>query len=46
MGLRTEREPVTSGERAFIMASTKKAWQDGYTPVKIVHFSDKKKDGS
>lgn len=45
MGLRTEHEPVTPGERAFIIASTKKAWNEGYTPIKVVNFSNKKQEG-
>ena len=48
MGLRTPNEPVTEGERAFMLASTKKALMDGDTPVKIRNFSSKnnKKGGS
>ena len=40
-GIRTVNDPVTPGERAFIIASTKKAWQEGYTPVKVVNFASK-----
>lgn len=44
MGLRTHNEPVTEGERAFMLASTKKAIMEGDTPVKIRNFSSNKKD--
>ena len=44
MGLRTRNEPVTEGERAFMLASTKKAIMEGETPVKIRNFSSSKKD--
>lgn len=44
MGLRTQNDPVTTGEHAFIVASTKKAWQEGFTPVKVANFSSKKKE--
>ena len=44
MGLRTQNDPVTPGERAFVMASTKKAWNEGFMPVKIANFA-KKKEG-
>ena len=43
MGLRTPDDPIPPGERAFMMASTKKALMDGDTPVKIKHFSSNKK---
>ena len=39
MGLRTRNDPVTAGERAFILASTKKALMDGDVPVKIRNFT-------
>ena len=39
MGLRTRNEPIPAGERAFILASTKKAIIDGDTPVKIRNFT-------
>lgn len=42
MGIRTQNEKVTPGERAFIMASTILAIEEGDTPVKIRHFSNKK----
>ena len=43
MGIRTRNDPIPEGERAFILASTKKALKEGDTPVKIMHFSEKKK---
>ena len=43
MGLRTRNDPVTDGERAFMLASTKKAIMEGDTPVKIRNFSSDKK---
>ena len=42
MGLRTVNDPIPAGERAFILASTKKALTEGDTPVKIRNFSSKK----
>lgn len=45
MGLRTPNDPVTDGERAFMLASTKKALTEGDTPVKIRNFSNKKDKG-
>ena len=42
MGLRTANDPIPEGERAFILASTKKALSEGDTPVKIRNFSSKK----
>ena len=44
MGYRTQNDPVTEGERAFMLASTMLALEDGETPVKIKHFSNKKKE--
>ena len=45
MGLRTRNDPIPEGERAFILASTKKAIMDGDTPVKVRNFgTSKKKD--
>ena len=44
IGTRTQNEPVTVGERAFIIASTKKALEDGYIPVKVQNFVSKKKE--
>ena len=43
MGLRTHNDPVTNGERAFVLASTIKATEDGDTPIKLRNFSSKKK---
>lgn len=45
MGLRTHNDPVPPGERAFMLASTKKALMDGDTPVKVRNFSSKKDKG-
>lgn len=45
MGLRTRNDPVTVGERAFMLASTKKAIMDGDTPVKVRNFSGKSNKG-
>lgn len=42
MGIRTRNDPVTEGERAFMLASTKKALTEGDTPVKLRNFSSKK----
>lgn len=44
MGIRTQSEPVTKGERAFMIASTKKAIMEGDTPVKIRNFAGEKKN--
>lgn len=41
MGLRTVNDPIPDGERAFILASTKKAIMEGDTPVKVRNFSKK-----
>ena len=45
MGFRTRNEPVTDGERSFMIASIKKALMEGDTPVKIKHFSKKQETG-
>ncbi len=42
MGVRSSTEKVTAGERAFILASTRKALEEGYTPVKIGNFPKSK----
>lgn len=42
MGLRTANDPIPEGERAFMLASTKKALMDGDTPVKVRNFSGNK----
>lgn len=39
MGLRTRNDPIPDGERAFMLASTKKALSEGDTPVKIRNFT-------
>lgn len=44
MGLRTRNEPVTDGERVFMLASIKKAYMEGDMPVTIRNFSSNKKD--
>lgn len=45
MGLRTRNDPIPQGERAFILASIKKAITEGDLPVKIRNFSSKKDKG-
>lgn len=45
MGLRTRNDPIPEGERAFMLASTKKALMEGDMPVKIRNFSNKKDKG-
>lgn len=48
MGLRDRNDRISDGERAFILASTKKAITDGDVPIKLRNFSsnkDKKKGG-
>lgn len=45
MGLRTRNDPIPAGERAFILASIKKAILEGDTPVKIRNFTNDKKRG-
>lgn len=42
MGLRTVNDPIPDGERAFMLASTKKALMEGDTPVTIRNFSSNK----
>lgn len=42
MGLRTRNDPIPEGERAFLLASTKKALLEGDTPVKVRNFANKK----
>lgn len=42
MGLRTVNDPVSEGERAFMLASTRKALMEGDTPVKIRNFASNK----
>lgn len=45
MGLRTRNDLIPAGERAFIIASIKKAIIEGDTPVKVRNFNNKKKGG-
>lgn len=45
MGLRSPNDRIPAGERAFMLASTKKAIMEGYTPIKIQNFSSKNKGG-
>lgn len=45
MGFRTRNERIPEGERAFILASIKKALEDGDTPVKVRNFSSKGSKG-
>ena len=42
MGLRTRNDRIPDGERAFMLASTKKAIMEGDVPVKIRNFSSNK----
>ena len=46
MGLRSRNDPIPEGERAFILASTRKALQEGDTPVKVRNFASNKKGGN
>lgn len=39
MGFRTANDPVPEGERAFMLASIKKALKDGDIPVTVRSFS-------
>ncbi len=43
MGLRTERDVVPPGERAFMLASTRVALEEGDTPIKLKNFGNSKK---
>ena len=45
MGLRSRNDRIPEGERAFILASTKKALLEGDTPVKVRNFSGSNKKG-
>ena len=45
MGLRTRNDLIPAGERAFIIASIKKAIMEGDTPVKVRNFNNTKKKG-
>ena len=44
MGFRTQNDPIPDGERAFMLASTKKAIKDADVPVTVRNFSKPKKD--
>lgn len=44
MGLRAPNDPIPYGERAFCLASTKKAIMEGDVPVAVRNFSKQKKD--
>ena len=46
MGLRSRNDPMPEGERAFILASTRKALAEGDTPVKVRNFTGNKKGGN
>lgn len=46
MGLRTRNDIVPAGERAFMLASIKKALVDGDVPVKVRNFSNKKNEST
>ena len=46
MGVRTQNDPVTSGERAFMLASTQKALEEGAVPVTVRNFGKPKKEQS
>lgn len=46
MGLRTRNDPIPYGERVFLLASTKRALRDGYTPVKVQNFASKNQSNS
>lgn len=39
LGLRTANDPVPKGERAFMLASIKKALKEGDYPVSVRSFS-------
>lgn len=45
-GTRTVNDPVTHGERAFMLACARKALADGNTSVKIRNLTNKKKEAS
>lgn len=45
MGLRAPNDPILEGERAFMLASTRKALEEGDVPVKVRNFSSKKDKG-
>lgn len=45
MGIRTRNDKVPEGERAFMLASIKKAIVEGDTPIKVRNFGGKKVGG-
>ena len=45
MGLRTRNDSIPDGERAFMLASIKKALSEGDTPVTVRSFGAKKNEG-
>lgn len=45
MGFRTRNDPVTEGERAFMLASIKKALTEGDVPITARNFSKKDSKG-
>lgn len=45
MGLRSRNDRIPDGERAFMLASMKKAIMEGDTPLRLRHFSSKKDKG-
>lgn len=45
MGLRARNDRIPAGERAFIMASIKKALLEGDVPVTVRNFTGKKGGG-
>lgn len=42
MGLRTRNEKVPDGERHFMTAAMKKAMREGFLPVTVRNFLNKK----
>lgn len=45
MGLRTRNDPIPEGERAFMLASIKKALEEGDMPIKVRNLGAPKKGG-
>lgn len=45
LGMRGPMDKLLPREHCFIMASTKKALEEGDTPVKIRNFAKEKKEG-
>ena len=46
MGVCAPNDPVTSGERSFMLASTQKALEEGGTPIKLINLAGKNKKES